>query len=100
MPKLSNFKYTARTVLMFDCMFSPSERNPVNNFNSVNPANRWRSFSTRHMSSGASGGNINFIDGHAQFFKSATVTNLGAGNEVAGHPLIWNQPYRQQVVGF
>lgn len=96
MPKLNQIQKPTDTVLMFDCIFSPSEKPPGNNFESVNPANRWRSFATRHASGG--GGNINFIDGHSAYFKIMVVTNGGtmSGNasEFAGSPLIWNPPYR------
>lgn len=97
MPKLNQIKKPTDTVLMFDCIFSPSEKPPGNTFESKNPANRWRSFATRH--GGSQGGNINFIDGHSAFFKTAIVKNGGTPSgtttaEYPGSPLIWNPPYR------
>ncbi|MDB6029010.1 MAG: hypothetical protein JWM68_5233 [Verrucomicrobiales bacterium] len=88
MPKISAIPYTARTVLLFDCVFSPTEEvvNGSPQFNSVNPANRWRNFAKRHNG----GGNINFVDGHAGFYKGNTVTNAGAGSEDTNSFLVWN----------
>lgn len=95
MPKMNQIRKPTDTVLLFDCIFSPSEKPPGNTFESVNPANRWRSFATRH---GGSGGNINFIDGHSAFFKTTVVTNggtmTGGASEFPGSKLIWNPPYR------
>jgi prepilin-type N-terminal cleavage/methylation domain-containing protein/prepilin-type processing-associated H-X9-DG protein len=92
MPKMNQIRKPVETVLMFDCIFSPSEKPPGNNFESVNPANRWNSFATRHNKTG---GNINFIDGHSAFYKIHTVTNLTTSSaEKPGNPLIWNPPYR------
>ncbi|MBC8002570.1 MAG: type II secretion system protein [Opitutaceae bacterium] len=96
MPKVSSIPLPARTVLIFDSVFSP--RNEVVNgspqFNSVNPANRWRSYATRHDN----GGVIAFIDGHAGFYTTQKVQEggsmSGAAQETSGSELIWNPPYR------
>lgn len=86
MPKLSDIKKPTATVLMFDVVFNPV-REVVNSspqYNSVNPANRFRSIGTRHDL----GTVINFIDGHAQYFKIKAVTNAAAGTwPVNGEPL-------------
>jgi prepilin-type processing-associated H-X9-DG protein len=68
MPKLGEVPNAAATVLMFDLVFNP-ETEVVNSspqFNSVNPANRFRSFASRHNK----GGQITFVDGHAAYFKT------------------------------
>jgi prepilin-type processing-associated H-X9-DG protein len=97
MPKISVIRQTSRTVLMFDCVFSPSTEvvNGSPQFNSVNPANRWRSFAKRHND----GGSISFLDGHANYYKTSVVTNSGTSGSAAtaeypGTPLIWNPLYR------
>jgi prepilin-type processing-associated H-X9-DG protein len=44
------------------------------------------------------GGIINFIDGHADYWKTAVVqaggTMTGSALEIPGSPLIWNPAYR------
>jgi prepilin-type processing-associated H-X9-DG protein len=98
MPKLTKIRQPVDTVFMFDCVFSPSSE-VVNNspqYNSVNPANRWRSFASRHNL----GGNINFLDGHVGYYKTSII--LAGGNpatassalEYTWSPVIWNPVYR------
>ena len=102
MPRLFNFSAPTRTVLMYDTSFSPNyEVNTAgtpNTFNSVNPANRYRSFASRH---GKTSGNITFLEGHAELVKKYTVTNTAnfggtasLGEPINGAPIIWNAPYR------
>ena len=93
MPKIGSLRLPSATVMLFDCVFNPSTEvvNGSPQYNSVNPANRWRSFASRHFS----GGVINFIDGHAKYFKDRYVTNGAAGNEVRLGDIIWNDPYRR-----
>jgi prepilin-type N-terminal cleavage/methylation domain-containing protein/prepilin-type processing-associated H-X9-DG protein len=97
MPKLSSMKKPTSTVLMFDVVFNPVKEvvNGSPQFNSVNPANRFRSIGTRH----SVGTIINFCDGHASYFKIASVTNATAGTwPVNSEPLNpdiywdWNRP--------
>jgi prepilin-type N-terminal cleavage/methylation domain-containing protein/prepilin-type processing-associated H-X9-DG protein len=92
MPRLAGIPNPTATVLMFDNVFNPKTEvvNGSPQFNSVNPANRWRSFASRHEN----GGMINFLDGHAAYFK-LSVVQAGAGNNEGLNPdLIWNAPYR------
>jgi prepilin-type N-terminal cleavage/methylation domain-containing protein/prepilin-type processing-associated H-X9-DG protein len=93
MPKLSSIQKPTDTVVLFDLRFNP-RTDGGNAFNSVNPANRWRSFPQRHNG----GGVINFVDGHAAFYKINIVTNCGTlsgtAQEYRGAPLIWNPPFR------
>jgi prepilin-type N-terminal cleavage/methylation domain-containing protein/prepilin-type processing-associated H-X9-DG protein len=99
MPKLANLAKPSDTVFMFDTCFSPSTEvvNSSPQFNSVNPANRWRSFASRHNL----GGVINFLDGHAAYYKTKVVqdpvyiTMSGTAQEFSGYKLIWNPPYRK-----
>jgi hypothetical protein len=94
MPKISRFPNATASVLLFDLVFNPVTEvvNSSPQYNSVNPANRWRSFASRHNQ----GGVINFIDGHASYFRISYVTN-GAGSFEALKPdIIWNAPYRAQ----
>ena len=96
MPKISTIRRQTDTVLMFDMIFNIKTEGG-NAYNSVNPANRWRSYARRHNN----GGVIAFLDSHASFVKSGTVTNGGSmsGNaqEVAGSPIVWNPAYRALV---
>src|SRR6185369_14514491 len=66
MPKLSNLKKPTATVLMFDVVFNPvtEKVNSSPQYNSVNPANRYRSIGTRHDK----GTVIAFTDGHSRYF--------------------------------
>lgn len=96
MPKMSDIRKTTATVLMFDVVFNPVKEvvNSSPQFNSVNPANRYRSIGTRHDL----GTVINFIDGHSQYFKINFVTNTAGGtwpvnNEPLNPEIYWN-PYR------
>ena len=93
---MSDIRKTTATVLMFDVVFNPVKEvvNSSPQFNSVNPANRYRSIGTRHDL----GTVINFIDGHSQYFKINFVTNTAGGtwpvnNEPLNPEIYWN-PYR------
>lgn len=96
MPKVTSFSHPTATVFMFDCVFDPISEvvNASPSYNSYNPANRQKSFASRH----SKGGQINFFDGHAGFFKTSYIqNNPSSGGE--GEPLlpdvIWDPPYRQ-----
>ena len=97
MPRLGGLLKPAATVVFFDTVFNTREEvvNASPQFNSVNPANRWRSFATRHNKSG---GNIVFADGHAQFYKTYIITNgsamSGTAIEKRNPEVIWNPAYR------
>jgi prepilin-type processing-associated H-X9-DG protein len=96
MPRLTAIPRPVDTVFLFDCVFSPSTEvvNGSPQYNSVNPANRWRSFASRH----SLGGSIVFLDGHVGYYKTAAVqaggSMSGTATEYAGSPLIWNPPFR------
>lgn len=92
MPRLTTFRNNAAVVMMFDGVFNPRTEvvNSSPQFNSVNPANRWRSFGWRH----SGGGNIAFIDGHSAYFATRYVTNGAATYEGRRPDIIWNAPYR------
>lgn len=90
MPKLVTFAKTDASVLLFDCLFNPSTEGGTSpTFNSVNPANRYRSFASRHQD----GGVINFLDGHAKYYKRNYV--YAAGDEPKNADIIWNDPWRR-----
>jgi prepilin-type N-terminal cleavage/methylation domain-containing protein/prepilin-type processing-associated H-X9-DG protein len=92
MPKMSSFQRPTSVVMLFDCVFNPHTEivNGSPSFNSVNPANRWRSYASRHNS----GGVINFLDGHAKYYKNSYVTNSAGSNEGRLSDIIWNAPWR------
>lgn len=94
MPKATTIRRPSDTVVLFDLVFNIN-REGGNAFNSVNPANRWRSFGRRHNAAGT----INFVDGHSATYKINVVTNggtmSGTAQEFPGSPLIWNPAYRE-----
>ena len=98
MPRLSSLQRLTDTVLMFDVAFSDSDgADAANNTYSTLPALRWRSFPRRHSQAG---GIINFVDGHAAYWKQSVITNCGTASpataqEYSGAPVIWNPVYRQ-----
>lgn len=71
MPRLSSIPKPSATVLMFDCLFNPvteaggATSGTSAGYNSVNPANRYKSLAVRHES----GSVLNFCDGHGAYFK-------------------------------
>ena len=93
MPKIGSLRVPSANVMLFDCVFNPSTEvvNGSPQYNSVNPANRWHSFASRHFS----GGVINFIDGHAKYYKDRYVTNGAGTYEARTADIIWNDPYRR-----
>jgi prepilin-type N-terminal cleavage/methylation domain-containing protein/prepilin-type processing-associated H-X9-DG protein len=93
MPKLSNFRQPTATVLMFDVVFNPATEvvNGSPQFNSVNPANRFRSIGTRHDK----GTVIAFTDGHAKYYKIFSVTNNPTSASEPPNPeIIWDWTVR------
>jgi prepilin-type N-terminal cleavage/methylation domain-containing protein len=98
MPKLGDLPKPSATVLMFDVVFNPVTEvvNGSPGFNSVNPANRFRSIGIRHDL----GTVLNYCDGHAYYYKINFVTNAAMGLTPSGEPrnpeIIWNWKDRQQ----
>jgi prepilin-type N-terminal cleavage/methylation domain-containing protein/prepilin-type processing-associated H-X9-DG protein len=93
MPKIGQLKRPTATVLMFDVVFNPvtEKVNASPQYNSVNPANRYRSIGTRHDK----GTIIAFTDGHSQYFKIFAVTNNPTGASEPQNPdIIWNWTVR------
>jgi prepilin-type N-terminal cleavage/methylation domain-containing protein/prepilin-type processing-associated H-X9-DG protein len=95
MPKMTVFRQPTATVFMYDCVFDPVTEvvNSSPQYNSVNPANRQNSFASRHNK----GGNINFFDGHAAYFKTSYIQNnpsSGGEYEPLLPDVIWDAPYR------
>ena len=97
MPKVSAIPRPTETVFMFDVVFNPVTEvvNGSPQYNSVNPANRFRSIGVRHDE----GTVITFLDGHSDYFKIFAVTNTAHGTTSSGEPLnpniIWNWQARQ-----
>jgi prepilin-type N-terminal cleavage/methylation domain-containing protein/prepilin-type processing-associated H-X9-DG protein len=88
MPKLSTMPKPSATVLMFDGPFNPVTElvNGSPQYNSVNPAIRWKSIGVRHDK----GTVINFADGHANYYKISVVTNIPSGFSEPQNPdIIW-----------
>jgi prepilin-type processing-associated H-X9-DG protein len=100
MSKLTYFRQPSATVLMFDGVFDPISEvvNGASGYNSVNPALRQRSFASRHTG----GGVINFLDGHAAWFKCSYITNNPSDlpyNEPILPDVIWDAPARGAEFG-
>ena len=90
---MSALRQPTSTVFMFDFVFDPVSEvvNGSPRYNSVNPAGRQNSFASRH----SQGGNINFLDGHVDYFLTTYIqSNPSSGGE--GEPLlpdvIWDRP--------
>ncbi len=98
MPKLTAFSKPSATVFMYDEVFDPITEvvNQSPQYNSVNPANRQNSYASRHKK----GGIINFLDGHAYYFKTAYIQN-NPSSSGESEPLlpdvIWDAPYRASL---
>ena len=92
MPKLSSFRNSSATVFMFDAVFDPVTEvvNGNPQFNSVNPAGRFRSFAWRH----SQGGVISFLDGHDAYFKTSTIYDKVNDAEMTNSDVIWNAANR------
>ena len=100
MPKMSSFSQPAATVFMFDIVFDPATEvvNGSPQYNSVNPAGRQRSYASRHNH----GGIINFLDGHAAYYKDYYITNNPSTlpyNEPLQPDVIWDAPARGAQFG-
>jgi hypothetical protein len=93
MPKISGLAKPTGTVLLTDSVFNSTEGfSAGNNTYSINPAARWRAFPSRHNKQG---GILNFMDGHAAYYKQSLIKNQQAnGNEPLLGDVIWNPPYR------
>jgi len=98
MPKTTSMRNPTAVVFLFDNVFDPVSEADVNGsptFNSVNPANRQKSFASRH----SKGGTINFFDGHSSYFKLTYIQSnpsTGGKQEPLLPDVIWDLPYRQQ----
>jgi prepilin-type N-terminal cleavage/methylation domain-containing protein len=96
MPKITTLPKPSATVLMFDCVFNPVTEivNGSPQYNSVNPANRFRSIGVRH----SKGTVISFLDAHATYYKIFNVTNNPSNAfEPLNPEIIWNWVYRTSV---
>jgi prepilin-type N-terminal cleavage/methylation domain-containing protein len=76
MPRITSLPKPSATVYMFDAEFNPDTdlngRDAApQNYNSVPPGVRFKTFSNRHTS----GGVIIFCDGHAKYYKDSYITN-------------------------
>jgi prepilin-type N-terminal cleavage/methylation domain-containing protein/prepilin-type processing-associated H-X9-DG protein len=103
MPKLSQVRQSAATVLLTETTFSPTLENYLPGGtsdtarNGIFPCNRSYVFPKRHN---GRGGNLVFLDGHAEFYKRSYITNGAPDNNGANRAekdngdVIWNM-YRQ-----
>jgi len=73
MPKYTKVKQPSATVLLTETLFSPTLEayGPDTTRNGIFPAAQASRFPLRHNS----GGTLNFLDGHAAFFKRSYITN-------------------------
>jgi prepilin-type N-terminal cleavage/methylation domain-containing protein/prepilin-type processing-associated H-X9-DG protein len=96
MPTVTTLPKPSATVQFFDCAFDPISEvvNGSPQYNSDNPANRWKNIANRH-----NGGTvIAFLDAHATYYKIQAVTNNPTGaTEPLNPEIIWNPVYRASV---
>ncbi len=93
MPKISQIRYPAYTVMFTEVTFSPTLENYVYSpeRNGIFPCARWSYFPKRHNERGT----LVFVDGHAAQFKWDYVYNKEAtGREEKFNPDIWWNPNR------
>jgi prepilin-type N-terminal cleavage/methylation domain-containing protein len=96
MPKVTTLPKPSATAQFFDCAFNPISEvvNGSPQYNSDNPANRWRSIANRHNQ----GTVIGFLDSHADYFKISAVTNNPSNATEPLNPnIIWNPVYRASL---
>jgi hypothetical protein len=104
MPKVSSLPKPSATVYMFDAEFNPTTdlngRDAApQTYNSVPPAVRFKSFSSRHNY----GAVIIFCDGHSSYFKSAYITNnmtptmWTSDEESPLGDVVWDPAYRAWI---
>ena len=91
--KMTSIRHPSAQVFMFDATYSPIYEGGRNS--GTSPAARWNYFSSRH----GKGSVIQFLDGHAAFFRSYYVTN-GAGGCVGRQEKnnndVWWNPNRDK----
>ena len=102
MPRVSTLPRPSATVQMFDCAFNPVTEidDPFNPgasiYNSVNPGIRFKTLASRHFA----GSVLNFLDGHAKYYKDSYLTNgitqteWDSDLEVPLSDVIWNPAHR------
>ena len=93
MPKLSTLAKPTATVLLLDTTFSPTLEDFTSspNRNGIFPASRSDRFPKRH----GEGGNIAFVDGHAQLFKRSYITNGTTSREERFNADVYWNPNRE-----
>jgi len=86
--KVTSIRHPSAQVFMFDAKYSPTYEGGRNS--GTYPADRWDYFSSRH----GKGSVIQFLDGHAAFFRTYSVTNgaggCGGRQENNNNDLWWN----------
>jgi prepilin-type N-terminal cleavage/methylation domain-containing protein/prepilin-type processing-associated H-X9-DG protein len=95
MPKVTEFPKASAQVMLFCAAFNPVTEvvNGSPQFNSVNPANRFKNIAARHNN----GTVLSFFDGHALWYKDSYVTNganFAASQEGLLPDIYWNPEYR------
>jgi len=92
MPKLGSLAKGSATVLLVDTAFSPTleDYTASPNRNGIFPASRSDRFTKRH----GDGGNLVFVDGHAQLFKRSYITNGTSSREEKFNPDVYWNPNR------
>jgi prepilin-type N-terminal cleavage/methylation domain-containing protein/prepilin-type processing-associated H-X9-DG protein len=89
MPRVTTLRKPAATVLLMEVAFSPVSESYTGDptLNGVLPAARANRMAIRHN---GKGGNLVFIDGHAQYYMRSYVTNGGGVVEKNNADVIWN----------
>ena len=88
--KVTSIRHPSAQVFMFDANYSPTYEGGRNS--GTYPAARWDYFSSRH----GKGSVIQFLDGHAAYFKQNYVTNGCSGRVEGFNSYIWWNPNRDK----
>lgn len=98
MPLVGAIPNAAATVLLVDQAFSPALEpyTSTPSRNGIFPAARSQRFTGRHGTGQRAGGNLMFLDGHAQFYTRSYITNGGSALEEKANPDIFWNPNRNQ----
>jgi prepilin-type N-terminal cleavage/methylation domain-containing protein/prepilin-type processing-associated H-X9-DG protein len=95
MPRITAIRSPVNVVMMTEFCFSPTLENWTGSSQpqmGCFPASRWTYFVKRHNN----GGNLVFLDGHAQYYKFDYIYNPAGGRVELMNPDVWWNPNRDK----